>query len=333
MESQTNKPTIADVGRLSGVSPATVSRVLNHKSIVKGETYERVLAAIRELGYPFNEYGAEAEPQNGPILFNLNSLDNPFFSEVVMSAKATASRYNHNLLINEEEIRRSNVQNIIDLARKINAAGMILTDTVDAYLLERLSDALPIVQCCECNEEMDISFVSINDVAASKSIMRHLIATGCRRIAFLGGHNNRKCVRHRLLGYQESLQEAGLYEDAGMKIMLSDHNFEMAVAGCMQLLGSSNPPDAFFAASDVFAFAAVRAAHLTGFRVPQDVKVTGFDNIRHAIMSVPSITTVNQPRTQLGSASCELLIEKIKFPDTPAKKMILETELILRESA
>ena len=100
----------------------------------------------------------------------------------------------------------------------------------------------------------------------------------------------------------------------------------------MQLLRTAEPPDAFVTTSDVYAAAVIRAARQVGLRVPQDVMVTGFDNIEFSTVTTPSITTVDQPRIRLGLMACELLVEKIANPALPSKGVLLETELIVRES-
>ena len=103
-------------------------------------------------------------------------------------------------------------------------------------------------------------------------------------------------------------------------------------ASTMQLLRTAEPPDAFVTTSDVYAAAVIRAARQVGLRVPQDVMVTGFDNIEFSTVTTPSITTVDQPRIRMGLMACELLVEKISNPALPSKGVLLETELIVRES-
>ena len=107
---------------------------------------------------------------------------------------------------------------------------------------------------------------------------------------------------------------------------------ELAIASTMQLLRTAEPPDAFVTTSDVYAAAVIRAARQVGLRVPQDVMVTGFDNIEFSTVTTPSITTVDQPRIRMGLMACELLVEKISNPALPSKGVLLETELIVRES-
>ena len=175
-------------------------------------------------------------------------------------------------------------------------------------------------------------YVSIDDLSAGRSVVEYLLSLGRRRIAFISGPIRYKYARQRLEGYHDALQAAGFEVDPHLIVQLPEVSYDLAISGAMQLLNTAEPPDAFYTTSDVYATAAIRAAYLAGARVPQDVMVTGFDNIEFSSMAIPSITTVNQPKMQLGFMACELLLEKISYPATPNKKVMLDTELIIRES-
>ena len=324
--------TVADIARQAQVSQATVSRVLTQKGIVKGDTYDRVIRAMDELGYQYTEAIRTVQPSGSLIIINIPSLENPFYGEIVKGAKSSAMRHGYHLLINEEHVNRNTVGKIIELIKKTRAVGIITLNHIDYDVLQKLSAATTVIQCCEHNEEIDLPYVTIDDLSASMNLTEYLLSMGRRRIAFVSGPERYKYARHRLKGYYSALEAAGITPNPALVIQLPDVTFELAVSAAMQLLNTDNPPDAFFTCSDVYAAAVLRAAHLAGCRVPQDVMVTGFDNIQFSAMSIPSLTTVNQPKTQLGFMACELLLEKTLSPTSPNKKVILETELILRES-
>ncbi len=189
------------------------------------------------------------------------------------------------------------------------------------------------VQCCECIQDMDIPFITIDDVATTHMAMEHIIALGRKNIAFINGPIRYKYAQDRLKGYLQSLEYAGIKKDQDMIIQLSEVNFDMAVSAAIQLLNSPKRPDAFFTSSDVYAAAAIKAAIRLGMSVPKDVVVVGFDNVEISSMCNPSITTVNQPRYQLGFLSCEILAKRINHDPTIVGSMYLETELIIRESS
>lgn len=325
-------PTVSQIAEVAQVSPATVSRVLNHKGNVKGKTYARVIDALKQLNYPFL---GDSEPSNksgGLLLLNLPSFDNPFYSEIVSGAKTSAERHGYHLLINSSHINSSTLPSLLKLLTLTKAAGLITLNHIPPDILLKLNSALPLVQCCEYDQNLDLSYISIEDLNASRQMVEYLISIGRKRIAFICGPARYKYARHRLQGYKAALAAAGIPADPSLIVQLPEIRYDLAISSAMQMLNSSNPPDSFFTSSDVYAMAAIRAAHLAGRRVPQDVMVTGFDNIEFCSMTIPSITTVNQPKLQLGFMACELLLEKIAMPDSPNKKALLETELIIRES-
>lgn len=326
-----NNATVAQIAKAAGVSPATVSRVLNHKGIVKGDTYERVVAALRTLGYPFHEEGGAPET-GGLIILNIPSFDNPFYSEIVAGAKTSATRHGYHLLINEEHINRSTLPRLVKLLRKTRAAGLIVLNHVPTDILRKLGDMIPLVQCCEYDAELDLPYVSIDDLGASKGAVEYLLSLGRKRIAFISGPPRYKYARYRMRGYYEALEEAGMAADPHLVVQLPEIRYDLAISSAMQLLTTEEPPDAFVTTSDVYAMAVIRAAYLAGRQVPHDLMVTGFDNIEFSSMAIPSITTISQPETQLGFMACEILLEKIDFPFIPNKKILLETEFIIRES-
>lgn len=324
-------PTVQQLAQAAGVSPATISRVLNHKGVVKKETYDKVLEALRACNYPFKEERAW-NSGNNIIILNAPSLDNPFYHEIVRGAKAGALRYGYHLMVNEDIFNYNTLPRFLELIHKIKATGLITLNTIPPDILQSLSSEIMVVQCCEFDEEADLPYVSVDDFNASRNVAEHLLSLGCRRIAFLSGPPSYKYSRHRLRGYKHALRGAGIEPDPRLIVQFPEINYELSITSAMQMLRSTDPPDAFLTTSDVYAASVIRAAHLVGMRVPQDLKVTGFDNIDISSMTIPSITTVNQPKMRLGLMACELLIEKINDPESPNKNVLLETELIVRES-
>lgn len=323
--------TISDVAKAAGVSLATVSRVINQAGIVKESTHKKVMDAINQLGYEVDK-NLLAMPNGKLIIFNLPSIDNPFYSNVLKGVKMSAAQHGYQLLVSEGLINQNTLPGLQSIIKKSHVIGMLTCNHIPTAELKQLNEMIPIVQCCEYNEVLDISFVSIDDIQASINVVKYLSSIGKNRIALLNGPESYKYSRHRLQGYQIGLDNCGLPYDPNLVITLPDIHYDLAISTVMQLVNSPNPPDAFFASSDVFAIAALRAIHLAGYKVPEDFSVVGFDNIDVTSALVPSITTVNQPQLQIGFTSCELLHEKIQNPDAPTKKVLLETELIIRES-
>jgi LacI family repressor for deo operon, udp, cdd, tsx, nupC, and nupG len=327
------KSTYQQIASDAGVSIATISRILTGASRVKEDTRQKVLETMAKHGYDIEEIKANQLNQNsGIIIFNIPSLENPFYSQIAEGAKIAAHRNGYQFLISEEHINENTIANIMNLIETVAAAGIITTNHVPASLLARLSDTLPLVQCCEYVTDLKIPYVSIDDIAATRTTMEYLFSLGRRHIAFINGPIRYKYARHRLQGYVHFLEKAGLAQEPGFIIQLPDVNFDLAVSAVMQLLSANVKPDAFFCASDVYAAAVIKSCTRMGIQVPRDIMVAGFDNIEIASMINPTITTVNQPRYQLGFSSCNLLMELINNPKSNVRNILLETELIVRES-
>jgi LacI family repressor for deo operon, udp, cdd, tsx, nupC, and nupG len=332
-KSSEKKPTYQQMASEFGVSIATISRILTVSSNVNSKTRERILPALANYGYDIAAIRANKPPSGKNILiFNIPSMGNPFYSQIAQGAKSAASRHQYHLLINEEHINENGFTNITGLIQRFNVAGLITTNHVPRELLKKLNAMLPQVQCCEFDEELNIPYVSIDDIAATRKTMEYLFSLGRRNIAFISGPFRYKYARHRLRGYLEFLEKAGIEENKEFIIQLPDINYDMAASTAEHLLCSAKKPDAFYCTSDVYAAAVIKACARLGLNIPRDVVVAGFDNVDISSMVTPAITTTNQPKFQIGFSSCELLVELINNPDMTVRNILLETELIVRES-
>ncbi|HKM08015.1 MAG TPA: LacI family DNA-binding transcriptional regulator [Sphaerochaeta sp.] len=326
------KITYSEIAEVSGISIATISRVINNTTSVREETRNAVIEAMQGLGYDTSILEALSQKSNDLIIFNIPSLDNPFYSLIIKGAKAAALRNGYNMLVNEDPIDDKSIDAFIALLKKTNAAGLITTNCITRANLLKLNASLPLVQCCECIPTANIPFVTIDDVAAARNAVSYLISLGKKRIAFINGPIEYKYAQDRLKGYLQALDAAHIEKDSDSIIQLQEISYDMAVSAAFQLLNSEKRPDAFFASSDVYAAAAIKAARRSSLRVPKDIAIVGFDNIELSSMCTPSITTVNQPKFQLGLLSCEMLIKTISKEQIPISNMYLDTELIVRET-
>lgn len=326
------KVTLSDVAADAGVSLATVSRVINQTGPVKEDTRQKVLDAIEKLGYQCGEPARSVPQSRKLLLFSLPILSNPFYVEIVRGAKLSAAQHGFRILFTEGHVTAPELSELLLTVKQIKAAGMIIANQISTPLLRTLAQAIPVVQCCEFNEDFKLPFVSVDDVQAAIQAVEHLIFTGKHRIALLNGPMRYKYAQNRLRGYQLALARHGLTFNPRLVVSLPDIEYTIAVSATMQLLSSPSPPDAIFCCSDVFAMAAIRAAKLSGLKVPENLAIVGFDNADVTAVTVPSITTVNQPRFQMGFSACEMLIEQLENPDVPIRELFMDTELIVRES-
>ena len=155
---------------------------------------------------------------------------------------------------------------------------------------------------------------------------------GRRRVALINGPDKFKYARQRYLGYAEALREAGIPVDPSLIFKVTEMGFDSSFAVARQLLTAGVRPDAILATSDMFAAAVVKAASTEGVQIPADCSLIGFDNTYISMVSHPSVTAVNMPQFQLGYMVCEILADRMVNPTGEARHVLLETELVLRDS-
>jgi LacI family repressor for deo operon, udp, cdd, tsx, nupC, and nupG len=322
------KISVANIAARADVSPATVSRVLNHRELVKAETVRRVENAMQALNYVAS---AKNSGEN-LILVNSATLGNPFYAEVFNGILACARSHGYHILISQHSLSSSNsVNDFAGIVRSTKAKGVVLLTGLAPEYQSQLRALAPLVQCSEYNTDR-FSYVSIDDFRASYKMMEHIYSTGHHKIALLNGPADYKYAKERRRGYEAFLQAMEIPLQYSWIIHLPDIQYDMAFSAISRLLTSANPPDAVFAVSDLLACATVKAAKQHAIRVPEDLVVAGFDNVEVSSISDPPITTVSQPRFQLGYTACEMLYEQIMTPNSPAQHILLDTELIIRES-
>jgi LacI family repressor for deo operon, udp, cdd, tsx, nupC, and nupG len=327
------KPNYQRIAEETGISIATISRVFTGASNVKADTRRRVIDTLKNYGYDtsfIEERGRIQE--NRLIILNVPSTGNPFYNQIIHGAKAAATQRGCHLLLNEDHINDSTIDNLLRLLRKTQVAGLITTNHMAPMYLKRISETVPLVQCCEYDSGFDLPYVSIDDVGATKTAMEYLFSLGRKNIAFINGPVRYKYAKQRLQGYLEALKNADIPSDPQMILQLSEINYDLAVSAVTNLFDSGKRPNAFFCASDVLAAAAIKVGIRKGFSVPNDLAVVGFDNVDISAMMNPTITTISQPQFQLGFSSCELLIEHITNPQHHMHSIMFATELLVRES-
>ncbi|MFW6238424.1 MAG: LacI family DNA-binding transcriptional regulator [Halanaerobiales bacterium] len=325
---------IRDVAEKAGVSIATVSRVLNNREEVSPETRTRVEKVIAEIGYQPNLLGRNLRrSETRMILVSLYSMSNPFYSRVVRGIEEGGRERDYNILIYNNNGDPDRERLYLGLLENRLVDGVILmSPQLPAGELVRIGKEYPLIQCCEYIEDISVPRVSVDNVAAARTAVEHLIERGHRRIAMIGGPREVLSAVQREEGYRQALEENGLSYDPDL-IISGHYTNKGGERAARELLARRERPTAIFAISDMMAVGAVMAARDAGLKIPEDMAVVGFDNSEISAIYDPSLTTISQPRYDLGRLTVDLLIEIINGDGLEKKEYQLEHELIVRESS
>lgn len=335
--------TIYDIAKTAGVSPATVSRMINQPHIVTEKTRLRIMAAFDENGITPEDLATKRKTASGAqrrsgnksqnILVCIPNWDNPFYDDILTSIEECLFRMQHHMIVNSQIPNRSTMAGFINYCNSLQISGIILMYPLSEDLLRQLSTAFPVVQCSEYNPfNQHIPYVSIDDYTITKAAIAHLINTGCKNIAFFSSSYEYRYVQDRYRAYKTMLSGNGIQVRPEYVVQVADFSYNRILNTAHHFFQLPEPPDAIFATSDKHAHAAIKAGQSMGFRIPEDVKVFGFDNTSYSFLSTPTISTVVQPRTELGIESVKLLLRIIEDPYAEQKPILLPTELLIRES-
>lgn len=324
---------IQKIARLAGVSVATVSRVLNNSDTVKDANREKVLQAIKASNYQPNLLARQLRTaRSSMILVMVSDISNPFCAEVVKGIEEEAEKNGYRILLcnSGSDIERS--RSSLQLLSGKMVDGII---TMDAFSklpeLSHLIADTPWVQCAEYADAGEISCVGINDSEASQQVVGYLADKGRRRIALINHDLSYKYARLRQQGYLLQLADRNLVWQ-GISYA-SELSFGAGKQAMTTLLAADEIPDAVFAVSDTLAAGAVAAVQASGYSVPGDIAVAGFDGTELAEMISPPLTTLAQPSRDIGREAFRLIQQKIDQPESAAQRVILQGQLIKRASA
>lgn len=327
-----SKSTVRQVADLAGVSPATVSRVLSGSAPVSDALRDKVVQTAAQLGY------AAPQPSGAQKLIYVifPNLSNPFYNEILDGVLCTAAKAGYHVMITSAAARGTE-SSLLPPQGGSTVAGIIsmLRLEADSWFLNALPEHIPLVQCCEYNQDLPYPFVSINNFEAAYNATSHLISMGRRDFAFFNSSCDTLYGRERERGFLQAMSDHGLTVNDNWLFHLRDIDYNLALAAAKSMFaaaGAEKRPDAVFTVSDVYALGVMKSAMRLGLTVPSDVSVVGFDDIEIALMGEPSLTTIRQPRYKLGSTACSILLQWIKTGNVPSQHVWIEADLIVRES-
>ncbi|GAB3241866.1 LacI family DNA-binding transcriptional regulator [Kineosporia babensis] len=312
-----------DVAELAGVSPRTVSNVVNGYAKVTELTREKVERAIAQLGYRPNVLARHlATGRSGQIVVMVPYLDTPYFAELLQAIIPVARREGYNVLIDQSDGDREHEGQLIGQAsHHALFDGMIYSPLgLSQEDLSGRDPALPLVVLGERTSEANFDHVGIDDVAASTEAVQHLIGLGRCRIAAIGDqpYPTGEAAQRRTKGFRAAHAAAGLAVDESLVIGTPRFNRVDGAQAMERLLALENPPDAVFCYSDLVALGAVHTLVRRGFRVPEDVAVIGYDDIEDGRYGLPTISTIAPDKQEIARLAVERLVMRIKSKEPVA---------------
>lgn len=322
--------TIRDVARYAGVSPATVSRVLNHSPHPVSERgRRRVLAAARKLAYIPNMLARSLlTQQTAAIGVLIPDVSNPYYAAILRGIEDAIAPSGRTVILCNTDRRREQQRLYLRALMERRVDGVIIAGgSFGRAEMSVVGGAVPVVMIGR--HRARFPQVRVDNVAAGAMATEHLLALGHRRIACLAGPSSSLSACDRVAGYRQALEAAGLSPDPALirEVGFTPVGAGQAVAALFQL---DPPPSAIVAANDQVAIGAIRALHELGHRVPDDVSVVGFDDTPLASYTVPSLSTVAVPTYDLGRTAVELLLKILR--GMRAQSVVLPCTLRVRES-
>lgn len=325
--------TIRDVARLAGVSVATVSRVINQLGNVNPETARHVRKAIEQLQYEPNSVARGlAGKKTGTIALILPDISNPFFPALARAVEDVAHRAGLTVIFGNSDGIGFKERSYIKMLKKKYVDGIIIaSNTVLPEDIEHLrKDQVPIVLLDRGFDIPTCPIIRSQNRKGATLAIQHLLSRGCRKIAHIYGPQELITARERLLGYEEVVEGQAWYSPS--LAVPGNFDIEGGRQAILQLLERHPDIDGIFAGNDLMAIGALKELHNQGIRVPEDVKVCGFDGIGLTEITEPELTTVAQPIYEMGALAAKILIQEIETEMSENTIMKLDVTLIPRKS-
>ncbi|GGX87061.1 LacI family DNA-binding transcriptional regulator [Streptomyces minutiscleroticus] len=329
---------LKDVAERAGVSIKTVSNVVNNYPHVTPAMRARVQEAIDELGYRPNLTARHLRKgRTGIIALAVPELGNPYFAELAGAVIDAAAEHDFTVLLDHTRGEREQEVLVSQGFRARVIDGLILSPLeLEAQDLRARAGDVPLVLLGEREYDLPYDHIAIDNVAASRLAVRHLLGRGRSRIAFLGARTDsagNRPAHLRLVGWREELTAAGVPAPDSLVVPVGGWDRDDGAEAMARLLDSGVRPDAVFAYNDLIAIGAMRVLHERGLRVPWDVAVVGFDDIAEGRFGAVTLTTVSPDKQAIARMAVESLLRSLNGADEPAgRELAAAFHLVERES-
>ncbi|WP_076738007.1 ribose operon transcriptional repressor RbsR [Cronobacter sakazakii] len=320
-----------DVARLAGVSTSTVSHVINKDRFVSEAIRLRVEEAIRTLNYAPSALARSLKlNQTRTIGMLITASSNPFFSELVRGVERSCFERGYSLVLcntdGDEQRMNRNLETL--LQKRVDGLLLLCTETHQpSPAIMKRYPAIPTVMMDWSPFDGGSDVIQDNSLLGGDIATRYLIDKGYTRIACVTGPLDKTPARLRLEGYRTAMQRAGLPVAEGYEVIAG------GLRAMQSLLALPEPPQAVFMGNDAMAVGAYQALYQAGLRIPQDIALVGYDDIELASYMTPPLTTIHQPKDELGELAIDVLIHRMAQPELQQQRLQLTPELMVRGSA
>lgn len=335
---------LKDIAEKAGVSPTTVSLVLNPRSKhrISEKTQQRVLEIAQELGYqPEEKKVSEPQEIEGlvrdiPLSIGLviSNITNPFFTELARVIEDVASQYGYNIILCNTQRSLERELEILEILsrRKVNGLIIAPANTEQSNIQKILQQGIPVVFVDRCVEHVEASAVLIDNVKGAHMAIEYLLGLGHKRIGVVAGPQSAAVGRERLHGYVKALEEWHIPVDETL-IQTGDFTIEAGKAAMKALLYAPSPPSAVFSSAGLITAGILQEIREQQIKIPDELSLISFDDHIWIQLMEPPLTVVSQPIADIGKEATQLIIQLIQgWRKKKPQKIVLEPELIIRKS-
>src|SRR5205823_8726268 len=323
---------LEQVARRAKVSTATVSRVLNNASVVKTSTRARVVKAIEELKYHPNLHARNlAGGKSRTLGMIVSNMENPFFFDIYKTVESDAHAAGYEVVVANTDYRTEQLVNSIRLmiGRRVAGLAAIVSEMEPALIDELNESGLPVVFYDVGAPRQNITNIKVNYRRGIDKVIEYLYSLGHRKLGFVGHHAMLGPIGERMKPLTEA---AARFASLEVQNAADEDTLEGGRQSARALLSSGFQPTAIVCVNDIMAVGALREMRERGLRVPLDVSVTGFDNVKLSEFCYPALTTVHIPRDQVGHLVADALLAKTDKASASEHEMVIDPEFVLRDS-
>ncbi len=331
--------TIKDIARQAGVSHTTVSRALHNSRLISEETTERIQKIASELGYRPSVAARSLKTKRSQALGVIVShIADPYFSEILQGIDDIAQENGYSLFIASAEHDPKRENSILQTMREHRVDGVILCSPhfTPEQSLQLNSYDIPIVAINNQSAEEYHFAIYHDDVDGSRQASQHLISLGHTRIAYLGDASSGRTTQERMMGFRQAMKDAGMEVGEEYLYQIPGNTAIQGLTGAAYFLSLKEKPTAVICYNDMMAVGVLKGFQQAGISVPEDISVTGFDNIMYSDFTHPPLTTIDQPKRFLGAEATRMMFAQLK-PDgnqrlTPDTVRRLKGMLLIRKT-